>query len=115
MSSNCSFCRIVAGDLPSKKVLETERVLAFKDISPAAPTHILIIPKQHITDPQSLNTGTAPLIGDLFLAAKQIAEEHGLASSGYRLVMNQGRDGGQSVFHMHLHLLAGRRMSWPPG
>ena len=115
MTENCIFCRIVAGEIPATCLLETETVLAFEDISPAAPTHILIIPKQHIVDPSSLDNATASVMSDIFLAAKTVAEHQGISNSGYRLVMNQGVNGGQSVFHMHLHLLGGRRMHWPPG
>jgi histidine triad (HIT) family protein len=114
-SSDCVFCRIVAGELPADRVFDTESVLAFRDINPVAPTHILIIPKQHIPGPGFLDATTAAVVGEIFLAARVIAEKQGFDESGYRLVMNQGRHGGQSVFHAHLHLLAGRQMGWPPG
>lgn len=115
MDARCVFCKIVAGQVPAHKVLETDTVLAFRDINPVAPTHILVVPKQHIPDPSSLDEETAPLIADLFLAVKTIAAREGLERGGYRLVMNMGADAGQSVPHMHLHVLRGRRMRWPPG
>lgn len=115
MADDCLFCKIVAGDLPAKVVHESATVLAFEDINPAAPHHILVIPKQHIMGPLDLDETTAGIMGDLFLAAKTVAVEAGFAETGYRLVMNQGRQGGQSVFHVHLHVLGGRQMGWPPG
>ncbi len=115
MAGDCVFCRIVAGAQPARVVFESDTVLAIRDIRPIAPTHILIIPKQHIVGPSSLDESTAPIMADLFLAAKEVAANEGISGAGYRLVMNQGAEGGQSVFHMHLHLLGGRRMAWPPG
>ncbi|MBN2471861.1 MAG: histidine triad nucleotide-binding protein [Anaerolineae bacterium] len=113
--SQCVFCKIVRGDVPARIVYENEHVLGFHDIQPVAPTHVLFIPKEHIADPSALDNDNAFLVGELFLAAGAVAERLGVAEQGYRLVMNKGKYGGQSVFHMHLHLLAGRRMSWPPG
>lgn len=115
MASDCIFCRIAAGEIPAKLVREDENVVAFRDIDPKAPTHVVVIPRRHIASVNDLEPGDAALLGEIFLAAKEIAREEGIAASGYRLVMNAGRDGGQSVDHIHLHLLGGRRHSWPPG
>jgi histidine triad (HIT) family protein len=111
--SECLFCRIAAGEIPSDRVAETERVLAFRDINPAAPQHILIIPKQHVSD-SIADLADYELPGELIRLAQSIAQD-GKFEDGWRLVTNVGPDGGQSVYHLHLHLLAGRRMSWPPG
>lgn len=113
--SDCLFCKIIAGEIPSKKVYEDEHVYAFHDISPAAPTHILIIPKKHISTVNDLTDDDLEIPGRLFLTAKRIAKEQGFAEDGFRLVMNTGNDGGQTVYHIHLHLLAGRQLAWPPG
>jgi histidine triad (HIT) family protein len=96
-------------------VLETDEVLAFRDLEPQAPTHVLVIPKRHISTINDLQPDDAELIGKLYLVAQQVAADEGLSESGYRTVMNCNRDGGQTVFHIHLHLLGGRPMSWPPG
>lgn len=114
MASDCLFCDIVAGVRPSTKVYETEAVYAFRDINPVAPTHILIVPKRHIARVADMTAADVSLMGELFLAARKIAEMEGVAE-GFRLVVNNGSSVGQSVFHVHLHLLANRRMSWPPG
>lgn len=114
MTADCAFCKIVAGELPSRKVYETDTVLAFHDINPAAPTHILIIPKKHITGIAGIDPDDAALVGEVIHAARLIAEQEGIADS-FRLVANNGRGAGQSVFHLHFHLLAGRSMRWPPG
>ncbi len=114
MATNCIFCRIVAGQAPATKVYETDAVLAFRDATPRAPTHILIIPKKHIARLADAEPGDAPLMGDLLLAANAVAEQEGV-SDGFRLVINNGSEAGQTVFHVHIHLLAGRRMNWPPG
>ena len=111
----CVFCQIAAGQQPAKIVCEDELAIAFRDINPQAPVHILIVPRVHIGGPLSVDGDNAPLIGHLVAMAAQVAEREGIAGSGYRLVLNQGRDGGQSVYHIHLHLLGGRRMTWPPG
>jgi len=111
----CIFCRIVAGEIPSKKVYEDEHVVAFEDIRPQAPVHILVIPRRHIPTVNDLTDEDAQLVGRLVLVAKKIASERGVAESGYRLVLNCNRDSGQEVFHIHLHLLGGRKFSWPPG
>ena len=115
MAPDCIFCRIAAGEIPAKLVREDENVVAFRDIDPKSPTHVVVIPRRHIASVNDLEPGDAALLGEIFLAAKEIAREEGIAASGYRLVMNAGRDGGQSVDHIHLHLLGGRRHSWPPG
>lgn len=113
--ADCIFCKIVQGDIPAGKVYEDEQVLAFKDINPAAPTHILIIPKEHIASMNEVNTTTLQLMGHILVVAAKLAEQLGLASSGYRLVNNCGQDGGQTVHHLHFHLLGGRSLQWPPG
>jgi histidine triad (HIT) family protein len=113
MASDCLFCKIVAKTIPAKIVAENASCVAFRDINPQAPTHILVIPRQHTT---SLNEARdARLIGEMHLLAAEIAKTEGLADRGYRTVINTNADAGQTVFHIHLHLLGGRRMSWPPG
>ena len=111
----CLFCKIVKGDVPAKVVLDTERVLAFHDIHPAAPQHVLVIPKEHIVSIHEATGAHAAMLGELMLAGREVAEKLGLAESGYRLVLNTGKDGGQTVFHLHVHVLGGRAMAWPPG
>jgi histidine triad (HIT) family protein len=113
--SDCIFCKMVSGEIQPDKVLETDDVLAFRDLNPQAPTHILVIPKRHISTINDFQADDAELIGKLYLAAKQIAEQEGLSEPGYRTVMNCNADGGQAVFHVHLHLLGGRALGWPPG
>jgi Diadenosine tetraphosphate (Ap4A) hydrolase and other HIT family hydrolases len=113
--SNCLFCRIVAGEIPAKLAYEDEDVIAFYDINPQAPLHVLIIPRKHIAMINDIQPEDAALVGKLYLAAKKIAADAGYADEGYRVVMNCGADAGQSVFHIHLHLLAGRALHWPPG
>ena len=113
MSDSCLFCRIVRREIPAAVIREDEHTLAFRDIDPKAPTHVLVIPKEHVA---SLNDVSDPaLVGRLILAAKEIAADEGIADSGYRTVINAGADAGQSVFHVHLHLLGGRKLTWPPG
>jgi histidine triad (HIT) family protein len=109
----CLFCKIVAGEIPSAKLAESDRCLAFRDIGPQAPTHVLIIPKKHYDSVNALDD--AAVMGELTAMAKEVAKAEGVAANGYRLVVNTGRDGGQSVGHLHMHLLAGRSMGWPPG
>lgn len=109
------FVRIIRREIPADIVYEDDDVLAFRDINPKAPTHILVIPKKHVRTVNDLKDEHAELVGALFLAAKRIAADEGVDESGYRLVMNCGEGAGQSVFHIHLHLLAGRPFSWPPG
>lgn len=115
MPQSCLFCRIAAGEIPSKKAFESDDVFAFHDIDPRAPVHVLVIPKQHIESVNSLTDDGAGLIGKLYTVARDLAAELGVAKGGYRLVMNTGPDAGQSVDHIHLHLLGGRKMTWPPG
>jgi histidine triad (HIT) family protein len=113
-NDGCLFCRIAAGEIPAKIVYEDDDVLAFRDIDPKAPVHVLVIPRKHVASASALD-GDADLAGRLLLAATHIAEEEGLGGSGYRIITNTGRDGGQSVDHLHLHVLGGRAMTWPPG
>jgi len=112
---NCIFCNIIDGGIKAKILYEDDDVLAFKDLSPQAPLHALIIPKTHIATINDLETSNADVISKLYLAAKKIATDEGYADDGYRVVMNCGESAGQTVFHLHLHLLAGRALNWPPG
>lgn len=112
--NDCLFCKIIAGEIPSKKVYEDNEIFAFRDINPKAPDHILIVPKRHIDRIENLQTGDAGLMGNLIFAAKKIADDLSL-KHGYRIVFNNGPDSGQEVEHIHLHLLAGRKFTWPPG
>jgi histidine triad (HIT) family protein len=111
---DCLFCRIVAGEIPSDRVLEDDEVIAFRDIAPRAPTHVLVIPRRHIPDAHALTDADAPILAHLFAVMRRIADEAGLGN-GYRVVTNVGPEAGQSVAHLHFHLLGGRTMSWPPG
>ncbi len=113
--TDCIFCRIAQGDIPCERVYEDDDVLAFSDLSPQAPVHVLIIPKRHIQSAQTLTEADDQTLCRLFAAARRIAAEQGLSDNGYRIVTNVGADGGQSVPHLHLHLLGGRTMEWPPG
>ncbi|MCR4300394.1 MAG: histidine triad nucleotide-binding protein [Sulfuricaulis sp.] len=115
MTAECLFCKMVSGQIKPNTVYEDKDVLAFKDINPQAPLHVLVIPKRHIATLNDLADGDADLIGKLMKAAVRIAGESGLAKSGYRTVMNCNADAGQSVFHIHMHVLGGRNMHWPPG
>tara|TARA_B100000676_G_scaffold1128_1_gene1034 strand:- start:204 stop:548 length:345 start_codon:yes stop_codon:yes gene_type:complete len=112
---DCLFCKIIDGDIPGDIVYETDSVLAFNDINPTAPVHVLIIPKEHIATLNDLEEKDAQTIGELILAAKKIANDKGISESGYRTVFNCNKDAQQTVFHIHLHLIAGRQMTWPPG
>jgi histidine triad (HIT) family protein len=113
MNGTCLFCRIVKGEIPATVVAESPNCLAFRDISPKAPVHCLIIPRKHL---ESLNAADdAALTGEIFLLAARVAREQGVADSGYRVVSNVNADGGQTVSHLHVHLLGGREMHWPPG
>ena len=112
---DCLFCRIVAGDLPASRLGETERSVAFADIDPKAPFHALVVPRSHRRDATALGAGDGELLADLFALANRCAAEQGLAASGYRLVVNVGDDAGNSVPHLHLHVLGGRPLAWPPG
>lgn len=114
MDPNCLFCKIVAGQIPSKKVYEDDRVLAFEDVDPKAPTHVLIVPKEHLRGLNEAKPEDAELLGHCQLAAAKIGRERGI-EDGYRTVYNVGPRSGQSVFHLHLHLLGGRDLRWPPG
>ncbi|MCX7908862.1 MAG: histidine triad nucleotide-binding protein [Ignavibacteria bacterium] len=109
------FSKIIRKEISAEIVYEDDEVLAFKDIAPQAPIHVLIIPKKEIPTVNDINEEDAPLIGKLFLVAKKLAKEFNIAESGYRLVMNCNKDAGQAVYHLHLHLLGGRKFSWPPG
>jgi histidine triad (HIT) family protein len=113
--ADCLFCKIAEKSIPAEFVFEDEEVLAFRDINPQAPTHILIIPREHIATLNDLTVNQAALVGKLVLVAKQLAAETGIAEEGYRTVFNCNRAAGQAVFHIHLHLLGGRSMTWPPG
>lgn len=113
--STCIFCRIVEGSIPAKVVYQDEETLAFDDITPQAPVHTLVIPKRHVAAVQDLGEADQALLGKLLLTCRKVAMDKGLAESGYRLVANTGRDGGQSVFHLHFHVLGGRHLGWPPG
>ena len=115
MASNCLFCRIAAGDVPSTTVYSDDDVYAFRDINPAAPQHILIIPRKHVQSLADVEVEDAAMLGRLLLSARRIAEQEGFAQTGFRSVFNTGVDGGQTVGHMQLHLLAGRALHWPPG
>jgi len=109
---DCIFCKIVAGEIPSDILYQDEEVIAFRDINPIAPTHLLIVSKKHIPSLLHLTDAEAPLIGHMTKVANQLAREHGVADSGYRLVINCGKEGGQLVPHLHMHLLGGRRLKW---
>ncbi len=115
MDQNCIFCDIIQKKIPAKIVHETEHVLAFHDIRPQAPVHILIIPKEHIPTLNDLKSKHQQVIGEIFLTAAKLAKELGFAQNGYRTIFNCNRDAGQDVYHIHLHLLAGRKLYWPPG
>lgn len=115
MTTPCIFCRIVKREIDAEIVYEDDATIAFKDLQPQSPIHILIIPKRHIERIADITENDAPLMGTLVMAARRIAEEHGIDAGGYRLVFNCGRDAGQEVLHIHLHLLGGRRFTWPPG
>jgi histidine triad (HIT) family protein len=113
--SACLFCKIIARDVPGSIVYEDDHVLAFNDINPQAPTHVLLIPKRHIGSLNDLQPGDDQIVGELVRRAASIAEERGISASGFRTVFNTNRDAGQTVFHIHLHLLGGRSLQWPPG
>lgn len=113
--SDCLFCKIVAGDIPADLIHETETTVAFRDLNPQAPTHVLVIPRRHEPDAAAL-VGVAPQeMADVIAAARDVAAAEGLSDSGYRMVMNTGASAHQTVFHLHVHLLGGRTMGWPPG
>lgn len=112
---DCLFCKMAAGVIRPDIVHEDDQVLAFRDIAPQAPVHVLLIPKKHVINLDDLAAGDAPLLAHLMLTAQRIARDLGIAADGYRLVNNCNRNGGQTVYHLHFHLLGGRHMSWPPG
>lgn len=115
MADDCIFCKIAAGEVPAQRVYDADGIIGFEDLNPQAPVHTLVVPREHIATVNDLEPAHAGLVGGLVLAARSIAAQKGLAESGYRLVLNCGQGAGQSVFHLHLHLLGGRRMQWPPG
>jgi len=113
--SDCLFCKIVAGEIPSAAVHSTEGTYAFRDIEPAAPTHVLVVPRRHIANAAEVGAGDGDLLAELFTTAQEVARSEGIDGSGYRLVFNVGDDALNSVPHLHMHVIGGRRMSWPPG
>jgi len=115
MSSNCIFCKVVAGEIPAEQVFADEQVVAFRDIDPQAPQHILIIPRRHIPTALDLSEEDNALVGHIFQVAAKIARQLGFAEQGYRVVNNCNEQGGQVVWHLHFHLLGGRQLTWPPG
>jgi histidine triad (HIT) family protein len=115
MTEDCLFCKIFRGEISAKEVYRDAEVVAFEDIRPVAPTHILVIPKEHIPSVHDLTDQHGPLLGRLILTANRIADERKIDREGYRLVINKGPQAGQSVYHLHLHLLGGRSLGWPPG
>lgn len=115
MATDCLFCKMVSGAIQPATVYEDADVLAFRDINPQAPVHVLVVPKRHIATLNDLKPGDAELVGKMLLAAGKVARELGVADGGYRTVLNCNADAGQSVWHVHLHLLGGRTMHWPPG
>jgi len=114
-NEDCLFCRIGRMEIPADIVFEDDLVIAFRDIAPKAPTHILVIPREHISSAASLTEANGPLLGRIFAVAAQLARDEGIAKSGYRITTNSGAGAGQSVYHIHFHLMGGRQMGWPPG
>jgi histidine triad (HIT) family protein len=114
-ASDCIFCRIAAGEIPSNQVHADDDCVAFHDLNPQAPVHVLVIPRRHLASVNDLTAADAELVGRLHVTARSVAEQLGIAASGYRLVLNCGDDGCQSVPHLHVHLLGGRQLGWPPG
>jgi histidine triad (HIT) family protein len=112
---SCIFCRIVAREIPAEVVHEDDHVLAFRDLRPVAPTHVLVIPKRHVAAVREAEDTDAELLGRVMLGARDVARKLGLVTGGYRIVMNNGEDAGQTVFHLHAHVLGGRTLNWPPG
>ena len=113
--SECLFCRIIAGEVPAEKLHEDELVVAIRDVSPRAPVHLLLLPRDHVGSAREVDDGDGPMLGRLFAVGARLAAAEGLTERGYRLVTNVGADAGQSVGHLHVHLLGGRRLGWPPG
>ncbi|MDH3619577.1 MAG: histidine triad nucleotide-binding protein [Gammaproteobacteria bacterium] len=114
-NDNCLFCKILKGEIPAELVYESDTAVAFRDINPQAPTHVLVIPRKHISTINDIEPGDEAIVGSLYTAAREIAAQDGIADGGYRAVMNCNEGAGQSVFHIHLHVLGGRPLSWPPG
>ena len=114
-NESCLFCKILAGDIPADTIYESDTAIGFRDINPKAPTHVVIIPRKHIATINDIDPDDQLVVGSLFTAAREIAEKEGHADAGYRVAMNCNEAAGQTVFHIHLHLLAGRSFSWPPG
>lgn len=113
--SECLFCKIIAGDIPAERVYEDDRVIAFRDINPVAPTHVLVIPRTHIASLNEASSEHREALGAVLLAAREVAKKEGIGERGYRLVVNTMKDAGQEVFHVHAHLIGGRPFGWPPG
>ena len=113
--SDCLFCKILDGEIPCDKVYENDHVIAFRDLNPQAPTHILVIPRKHIATVNDLTPDDKNIVGEMVLAAQQVAQLEGIEEEGYRLIMNCNEGAGQTVFHIHMHILGGRIMNWPPG
>jgi len=114
-ADGCVFCRIVAGEVPAEVAAENDEAVAFHDLAPVAPLHLLIVPRAHVADAAALTAADGPLLGSLFALAARVAAEQGVGEGGYRLVFNVGEDAGNTVDHLHLHLLGGRQLAWPPG
>ena len=112
---DCLFCKLIKGEIPCTKVYEDDKAFSFKDIAPGAPIHVLIVPKKHISSLNEITEEDSELISHIFIVIKKLAKELGVSESGYRVVSNCGEDGGQSVSHIHFHLLGGRTLQWPPG
>jgi len=113
--SECLFCKIVAGDVPSTEVLSTDTTYAFRDINPTAPTHVLVIPRRHIDNAHVVTADDGPVLADMLMTAQRVAHQEGIAERGYRLVFNVGEDAFNTVPHLHLHVIGGRKLGWPPG
>lgn len=113
--ADCLFCAVVAGDVPSESVLSTPLTYAFRDINPVAPVHVLVVPRRHIANAAELGTDHAEILAEMFTTARAVAEREGVLERGYRLVFNVGEDANNTVAHLHLHVLGGRRLGWPPG
>jgi histidine triad (HIT) family protein len=113
VATDCIFCKIVAGEIPATLVKRTDRLVAFRDVSPQAPVHVLVIPTEHLASLADVQDGR--LLGEMLMLARDIARDEKIAEDGYRVVLNTNKNGGQTVFHLHLHLLGGRRLTWPPG
>jgi histidine triad (HIT) family protein len=113
VATDCIFCKIVAGEIPATLVKRTDRLVAFRDVGPKAPVHVLVIPTEHLASLEDVQDGR--LLGEMLMLARDIAREEQIAENGYRVVLNTNKNGGQTVFHLHLHLLGGRRLTWPPG